>query len=516
MKLNRGALSAGAALLLAVGFRAMDVSAPTGLFSVRERVYQGVRWVCADELARHLKGSVGKDSVSSYPALLLGGRRILVSTASPMVSLDGQIVKMAHVPREAEGCLWLPEEFLTNVLPKALGGPVRILGEEAKPMVQVVPPVKSVAGSGQAVTVDTAVSADFVRITLAGEGVTGAEVTRSGREVLVRLRSGAFSAPAHELGRGIVERVAPDREGKVLRVDLGDRFKKLDILKLRNPERLVLAVKGESQQVPAPPPSGNAGPGLPPEPAASAPESPGTSFAKEMPVKTPALDVVVLDPGHGGGDTGAVAPGGRTEKDIALELSQRLVPLLEAQGLKVVLTRTEDSTVSLMQRTAIANFNQADLFLSIHLNASPAPGARGPEVYFMSRDATDLWASELASKENLEGQGTDTGSGLHLVLWEMAQTAFLVESAFLAETIQQNLNSILGTASRSVRQAPFAVLEGARMPAVLVEVAFLTHGDDLRKVNDPSFQEQVARGLAEAVAAFKERYENPAAPADVP
>jgi N-acetylmuramoyl-L-alanine amidase len=233
-----------------------------------------------------------------------------------------------------------------------------------------------------------------------------------------------------------------------------------------------------------------------------------------MPEKTPALDVVVLDPGHGGGDTGAIAAAGQTEKDVSLALAQKLAPLLEAQGLKVVLTRTGDSTVSLRQRTALANFNQADLFLSIHLNASPAAGARGPEVYFMSRDATDLWASELAAKENLDGEAPVSGGGLNLVLWDMAQTAYLVESAFLAETIQQNLNTLMGTASRSVRQAPFAVLEGARMPAVLVEVAFLTHAEDLRKVNDPSFQDQVVQGLAQAVSAFKERYENPAAAAD--
>lgn len=515
MKWKRAALSSGAALMLALGVRGMDVAAPTGSFTVRDRSFQGVRWVCADELARHLKGSVGKDSVSSYPALVVAGRRILVSTASPVVSLDGQIVKMAHVPREAEGCLWLPEEFLTGVLPKVLGGPVRILGEEIPLPAQAAAPSKRAPDSERRVTVDTALSADLVRITLAGEGVTGAEVTRSGPEVLIRLKGGAFSAPAHELGKGIVERVAPDREGRVLRIGLGDRFASMEVLKLRNPERLVLALRGESQQVPSPLPLRPAGPGLAPEPAKEEAGLPDASVPREMPAKTSALDVVVLDPGHGGGDTGAIATGGRTEKDVALELAQRLAPLLEAQGLKVVLTRTGDSTVSLLQRTALANFNQADLFLSIHLNASPAPGARGPEVYFMSRDATDLWASELAAKENLEGEAF-SGSGLNLVLWDMAQTAYLVESAFLAETIQQNLNSIMGTASRSVRQAPFAVLEGARMPAVLVEVAFLTHADDLRRVNDPSFQDQVARSLAEAVAAFRERYESPAAAADAP
>jgi N-acetylmuramoyl-L-alanine amidase len=338
-------------------------------------------------------------------------------------------------------------------------------------------------------------------------------VSQSGREVLVRLQSGTLSTPAHELGKGIVERIAPDREGKVLQVALGDRFRKMEMLKLRNPERLVLVLRGDRQDVPSPAPLA-AGPGLPPEPAPGPPELPGGTGPREMPEKTPALDVVVLDPGHGGGDTGAIAAAGQTEKDVSLALAQKLAPLLEAQGLKVVLTRTGDSTVSLRQRTALANFNQADLFLSIHLNASPAAGARGPEVYFMSRDATDLWASELAAKENLDGEAPVSGGGLNLVLWDMAQTAYLVESAFLAETIQQNLNTLMGTASRSVRQAPFAVLEGARMPAVLVEVAFLTHAEDLRKVNDPSFQDQVVQGLSQAVSAFKERYENPAAAAD--
>ena len=127
----------------------------------------------------------------------------------------------------------------------------------------------------------------------------------------------------------------------------------------------------------------------------------------------------------------------------------------------MVLTRSTDVQVPLIQRTAIANYNRADLFLSIHLNASPAPSARGTETYYLSRDATDLWATQLAAKENAAGQDAAAApdGGLNLVLWELAQTSVIVESAALAEAVQQEFNTLLGTGGP--RRAPGA-LRGSR------------------------------------------------------
>lgn len=495
-------------LALTLPIWSLEVKAPAGSFHLRERAAQGVRWVCAEELARALKGNTSKDPVSAYPVLTVQGKRILVSTASPMVSVEGRIVRLGRAAQEAEGCLWLPEEFLTSVLPLVLGGAVTV-GSAPK---EAAPPPPPPPHAGQ-VTVDLLVGSDLVKVSLSGAGAPQAQVSRKGREVEVRLLSGAFSAPARDLGKGIVERVAPDQEGRLLRIRLGERFGSLDTVKKDEPPGLVLLLKGQAQELPAAP-----APAPPaPSPAAPSPPPPAEEPAAQpqaYPAKTPEVDVVAIDPGHGGSDTGALGSGGVAEKDLTLALGKKLGALLESRGFRVVLTRSTDSAVPLKQRAALANFNQADLFLSIHMNASPVPGARGPEVYFMSHEATDLWSKDLAEKENAAGNGlAPGGGGLDLVLWEMAQTAHLVESSFLAETIQNALNGLMGTDRRAVRQAPFAVLEGATMPAVLVEVAFLTNAEESRKLGDPAFQDRVAERLAGAVAAFKERYENPPAPA---
>ncbi len=494
-------------LVLSVSLWGLEVKGPAGSFHLRDRTSQGVRWVCADELARALRGSTSKDPVSAYPVITVEGKRILVSTASPMVSVEGRIVRLGRTAQESEGCLWLPEEFLTAVLPLVLGGAVSVTGT---PEAAAAPPPAQEPASGR-VAVEVAVGADLVKVILSGPRALEAQVVEKGREVEIRLPSGTFSAPARDLGKGIVERIVPDQAARLLRVRLGERFGRLEQKKNGASSSLVLLFHGQAQELPLPePPRVPAGP--PPEGPAPTPAEPALD-SPAFPVKTPEVDVVVLDPGHGGSDTGALGPQGLAEKDLTLALAEKLEGLLEKRGFRAILTRSGDASVPLKQRAALANFNQADLFLSIHLNASPAASARGPEVYFMSQQATDLWSKELAEKENAAGAGApQVGNGLDLVLWEMAQTAHLQESAFLAESIQNALNGLMGTDRRAVRQAPFVVLEGATMPAVLVEVAFVSNPEEARKIADPAFQERVAERLAEAVAAFKERYESPSAP----
>ena len=153
-----------------------------------------------------------------------------------------------------------------------------------------------------------------------------------------------------------------------------------------------------------------------------------------------------------------------------------------------MLTRDEDRLVGLDERTAIANHNRADLFLSIHVNASPRARASGAETYYLSTNASDDEARILAALENQSGQQdsavpnprVEQGS-LDLVLWDLAQNQYLAESSALAESIQQHMNWMTGTRSRGVRQAPFRVLMGAMMPAVLVEVGFISNPEAGRR-----------------------------------
>ncbi len=506
---------AALAFTLALAVPAMDVTGPQGTFSLRDRPRGGQMGFCAEDLAAALKGSLGKDPVSHYPVLTLRGKRTLISTASALASVDGKIVRLQESPAVIEGCLWLPAEFLTSVLPQILGGPVAVRGAEAKaplaegkvpPKGEAKPEPKAAqAQKGASVSVGAEVAADSVRLTLAGKDAVLADVAQGSNEIVVTLAEGGLTGTVQDVGAGIVDGIAFNQGGRTLKVALGPGFKRLESLKLRDPDRLVLVFKGEGQRVNPPPPDDvQAAPGT--ADAGTAPGGP--------PRKTAAFDTVVLDPGHGGGDTGATTAGGLQEKDLTLVLAQKTAALLEKAGLRVILTRSTDTQVPLVQRTAIANYNRADLFLSIHLNSSPAPSARGTETYFLSRNATDLWSTQLAAKENTEGtaSGATADSGLNLVLWELAQTSYIVESSVLAEAIQQEFNTLLGTTDRGVRQAPFVVLEGAQMPAVLVEVAFLSNPDESKRLTDPAFQDQVAQGLTQSILAFKARYDKPEAP----
>ena len=509
-----------AALALSVAFaaHAMDVSGPQGAFALKDKPRGGQPGFCAEELAAALKGTLGRDEVSHYPVVSLNGRRILLSTTSALVSVDGKIVRLQQAPSASDGCLWLPAEFLTAVLPQVLGGPVSVKGLDAKAAPADAKPeskpetkaeTKASQDKGDRVVVESVVASDSVRITFLGRAALLGEVAQGSKDVTATFSDATLVGNPGGLGKGIVDDLQFEKGGHRAKIQLGAGFKRFESVKLRNPDRLVLLFRGEGQRVvspaPEPPPA--------PEPIAVVPPMTG-----EPPKKSSAFDTVVLDPGHGGPDTGATTVGGLQEKNLTLVLAQKTAALLEKEGIKAILTRNTDVQVPLLQRTALANFNRANLFLSIHLNSSPASSARGTETYYLSRNATDQWSSQLAAKENTadEASGATGDGGLNLVLWELAQTSYIVESAALAEAIQQEFNALLGTADRGVRQAPFVVLEGAQMPAVLVEVAFLSNPDEGKRIADPAFQDQVAAALVKSILAFKARNEKPQTPPPQP
>lgn len=226
------------------------------------------------------------------------------------------------------------------------------------------------------------------------------------------------------------------------------------------------------------------------------------------------LRTIVIDPGHGGSATGTIA-GGVFEKDLTLDVAMRLRELiLRRLGLQVVLTREEDVDVPLDERTEKANYWKADLFLSIHANSYRAGEIRGPETYFLSDKASDARARAVAESEN-DGVPLDTDAAqydpaadpaLQFILWDLAQTAHLRESSMLAETIQADLNTLWGIGDRGVKQAPFRVLKGATMPAVLVEIGYLSSPADADRLLDPEFRQQIAESLYRSISLFRERY----------
>jgi N-acetylmuramoyl-L-alanine amidase len=225
------------------------------------------------------------------------------------------------------------------------------------------------------------------------------------------------------------------------------------------------------------------------------------------------IQTIVIDPGHGGRmEPGAQGKYGTLEKDITLALALKLKDVIEKnRPVRVVLTRESDVSVSLENRAAKANYNKADLFISIHVNSSFRKDARGSETFFLGTEASDDEARRLAYLENNpaeveRGIGGDNEDEITMILWDMAQSAYLKESSLLAETIQEELNHLLGTKNRGIKQIPFKVLTGVACPAVLVEVAFISNPDEERKLLTEWFQNNVVEAIYRGVESYIDRY----------
>jgi N-acetylmuramoyl-L-alanine amidase len=218
---------------------------------------------------------------------------------------------------------------------------------------------------------------------------------------------------------------------------------------------------------------------------------------------------IVIDPGHGGLDVGAKGKFGNLEKNITLTISQKLKALIEQNlAYRVVLTRDKDIDVSLESRAAIANNNDAALFISVHTNGSFRKKARGSETFFMSLTATDEETRRLAYMENssakLDNRISDENKDdIRLILWDMAQSAYIKQSSRLAEEIQFELNQPpLEILNRGIKQAPFKVLTGVACPAVLVEVAFISSPEEEQNLIKDDFQMSIALALYRGLAKF--------------
>ena len=225
------------------------------------------------------------------------------------------------------------------------------------------------------------------------------------------------------------------------------------------------------------------------------------------------IKTIVLDPGHGGEEVGATGHTGLLEKDVALDICRMLKEILTRNlNLRVILTRNSDVYLPLEHRIEKANNQKTDLFVSIHTNASKRREARGAESYFLSYEATDKEAEQLAALENQAffqssiAEDPEVDKELKLVLWDMAQAEYLVESSQLAEFIQKELNELLGVKQRGIKQAPFLVLMGAQMPAVLVEVAFITNPYEEKMLRSKAFKLKIAQALYRGIYNYIQLY----------
>ncbi len=452
-------------------------------------------YVASASAASLLRGQRGWQEELRRLTLRVGDRSFGLTADSRLVNLDDGEVLLRTPVLETEGDLWLPMEFFT-----------RVLGPGVRQTVAWDPGARALSvGSERAsvnvtdLRVEEMTRATGLHFQCSERLAYSAE---SGQPGFVTLRiQGGQAAPDRvglEKPAGLVDGVeARQADDEVLLdVKVSDLVKSYRTYDADDGHDIVLVLEEEQ-------------PGVLPEPTPRGKLNLVMRQPAQQPARRLEIRTVVLDPGHGGEETGRIGATGTMEKDVNLAVAQELKRYLEREGdVKVVLTRGEDATVPLSQRAVIANQAGGDLFVSLHCNGWFNERAGGIETFFLSPAKTDRDAS-IAREENTE-IATPGNEDVEFILWDLVQNGFINESSDLAETVQAALCRDLGGENRGVKQAGFRVLVGAYMPAVLVEMGFLSNPDEEKNLVDGDYQRRVARTLGQALLEFRQRYASPA------
>lgn len=565
-RVGRQALRAiGAALFLAGA--AAQASAQTATVAVDgvarsvpliER--QGHRFVALEDVAALLGGRIAEQA-PERAVLDVDGVRLVVRRRLPFVEVDGKWYQMVDPAQKDARGFWLPASSLTQLLPVVWPGrfPTQAPGagvapnprpEEEEPRQEPGREEGTESGMiGDLHGVDVWVEPGRTRLDFRTLRVPAVEVD-DGLPGTLQLRLAGVSIPARVArglaGVGLVDSVSVTAAGggSALTLWLDPQATLYAVSPLRRPSGLEIVLlatpRGEvatmlasdvsvrRAEVPRP----HAELDTRPEPPATEPATLRTGDQPVVvadapravaPIPAPAAPAdgwtIVLDAGHGGRDAGAIGPHGVREKEVTLAVVRRLASrLASAPGVRVILTRDEDEFVALAERTRIANREKADLFVSIHANSAENRTAEGFETYFLSAAKTED-ARRVARMENsavkYENPSIDPESlgELNFILWDLAQNEYLRESSTLAESVQEEIDRRLALRSRGVKQAGFFVLNGAFMPAILFEMAFISNPKEESLLDDPAFQTRIADGLAESLLAHLDRYSRKVYPA---
>ena len=484
------------ALLLVAQSPAATLRAPNGDHPIATVQQNGVTYFAADDAIAALGGSVSHGD-NGFRATLKGNTAAFGPESRFGVIRD-DLIEMPVPPLVVDNKPYVPLQFLQGFLVRA--AQFDASWDAAAHVLSVRPAAAATIGVTVSVANVQGISKIVLTLTAPGEY----SVVREPNAYSVRFRT-PIKPPFNEQAYDDPLVARAMFAGQDARFELKSPDVVADTYRLENPFRVVLDLHKGTPTAP-----GVVPPVVTPRTAESA----------------PGIHTIVIDPGHGGKEIGAIGPTGMVEKDVTLTICRKLADALGSKlGARVILTRNDDVVVSLDQRTAIANQYHADLFLSVHMNAAVIKGAHGSETYFLSADASDELAKKAAEAENASAKAAgepSSSSDLKLILWDLAQQEYLTESSRFAQTVQEEMNAATGVQSRGVKQAPFKVLVGATMPAALVEVAFITNPEEETKLKSDEFQKKVVDSLTRAVERYKTDYETrigviqPPAPAPAP
>ena len=496
-----GALAAAALVALLAGHLGAQTPAAGTPYTVISRdgrrplptrTFAGQEMFALDDLARLFDLTVREDVAAGGLTVTTRAQTIVLSAGQPLASVGGRLISLPAAPARDGRAWFVPVDFVARALAPALGSRVDV----RKPSRLVITGdvrMPQIAGRVEN-------QATLARLTLDVSPVTPHTVAQEGSRILIRFEADALDAtlPASS-APDLIQAVRPGETPASIVVDLGPRFasfRSSDAPGERGIGRIVIDVTAQTSE--------------PASPAPTAPPGAPTTPQQQPPLLdlTPAggLRTVVIDPGHGGDDAGVHGQGGTLEKNITLAVARKLKAALESRlGIRVILTRDGDQSVGLDERAALANNNKADLLVSLHANASLRATLTGAEVFYLSLDEYGEEAQRVAhgDRESLPVFGGGARD-IEVILWEMAQARYIERSSALAQATEAALRGRVPMSPRAIQQAPFRVLVGANMPAVLVEMAFLSNPQQERDLATDTFQNALVQGLVDAIIRFRD------------
>lgn len=467
-------------LLRLVFVLAVPLVAGVALAGPSAVTYDGRQYVELARAAEALKTRVEATPEGAQASLRPAGHVITVTRNWSRILVDGEPMMLDAPVRVRRGVWLVPETFIAQV----------------RPRLQAVAAASPASTPARATATPVALEElrfrsypSFTRIVLETSSALAARVeSTSGKEARVRLPGLAAEPRTEEIADGFISAARLERAGAdaLLRVVFEGSVGEIKTSALADPPRLVLDFLRPTETLP---------------------------FRDRRETPTP-LRVIVLDAGHGGHDSGAIGPGGLQEKDLVLDVTRRVARLVEERlNVKAVLSRDGDHFVPLRDRTSFANKERADLFVSIHANAHRETDTAGVETYFLSSEATDSAARQVAALENsvVQLEKTPGRSGrldvVKAILWDLAQSEFQLESSRLAEVVQDSMTQALRIPNRGVKQAGFYVLGGAAMPAILIEIGFVTNPREEKRLKDSKYRDGIARAIYAGLAEYKKTYD---------
>jgi N-acetylmuramoyl-L-alanine amidase len=491
------------------------VIAADGRRPLASAAVNGREMVSADELGRVFGVELREDPLTKGLALTIQGKTIVISPTTGLASVGGRVVTLSTPPVRGDRGWLLPMDVVDRVLSLVYQPHLEVrpathlilVGDVRVPRVQV--------------RLETQPRIARVHFDVTPGSTPHTIVSEPGR-LIVRFEATALDlelAPAGAPDLVLALRGLPN----AVAIDEGPRYGTYRVIEgPEAPTRRVtvelLAADTPGLTAPGQPAPATPQPGVPgqPQPPPGLPAATPGLTGPTPTLQGPSIQTVVIDPGHGGEidvegvrGPGAKGPGGSLEKHLTLTIARLLKSALEARlGVRALLTREDDRTVYLDERAAFANNNKADLFISLHLNASVSPKPTGAEVFFLSLDGYSPEARRVAQ---MEGAVVQTATGgdrqIEMMLWEMAQLQHLEQSAIVAGLIEQTLRDRVKMSPRAIQQAPFRVLVGANMPAVLVELGFISNPEEEKLLASRAYQSRLVDALVDAVGRYRAQLE---------